>query len=91
MSVTSGHGPTAARDVGPPDSSAPVARRGSFARTMKAVAWSFFGIRKSSEYEKDVVRLNPVHVIIAGVVSAALFVLALVMLVQWIVGSGVAG
>ena len=36
-------------------------------------------------------KLNPVHVIVAGVVSAALFVLALVLLVRWVIGSGVAG
>ena len=68
-----------------------VARKGSFAQTMKAVAWSFFGIRKSSEYEKDVSQLNPVHVIVAGVVAAALFVVALVVLVNWVIASGVAG
>jgi hypothetical protein len=67
-----------------------VARRGSWLRTVRAVAWSFFGIRKGAEYEKDVAQLNPLHVIIAGVVVAALFVLVLVVLVKWIVGSGVA-
>jgi hypothetical protein len=65
--------------------------RGSVLRTFKAVAWSFFGVRKASEYEKDVAQLNPVHVVIAGVVAAGLFVAALVLLVKWVVGSGVAG
>jgi tetrahydromethanopterin S-methyltransferase subunit F len=32
-----------------------------------------------------------VHVIAAGVVSAVVFVLALVLLVRWVVDSGVAG
>jgi hypothetical protein len=67
------------------------ARQGSIVRTFKAVAWSFFGVRKASEYEKDVSQLNPVHVIVAGIVTAALFVLALVLLVKWVVGSGMAG
>ncbi|MDP1691963.1 MAG: DUF2970 domain-containing protein [Burkholderiaceae bacterium] len=66
-------------------------QRVSILRTFKAVAWSFFGVRQASEYEKDVRQLNPVHVVAAGVVAAALFVLALVILVQWVVGSGVAG
>ena len=70
---------------------AAVARKGSFAKTMKAVAWSFFGIRKSTEYEKDVSQLNPVHVVIAGLIGAALFVTALILLVNWVIGSGVAG
>ena len=59
-------------------------------RTFKAVAWSFFGVRQASEYEKDVAQLKPVHVIIAGVLSAAAFVVVLVLLVKWVVGSGVA-
>ncbi|HOB95246.1 MAG TPA: DUF2970 domain-containing protein [Aquabacterium sp.] len=66
------------------------ARKGSFGQTMRAVAWSFFGVRRSSDYAQDVAKLNPVHVIIAGVIGAGLFVLALVLLVQWVVGSGVA-
>jgi hypothetical protein len=70
---------------------AAVARKGSFGQTMKAVAWSFFGIRKSAEYEKDVSQLNPVHVIVAGVIGAALFVGALILLVNWVIGSGIAG
>ena len=57
---------------------------------MKAVGWSFFGVRKSAEYEKDVSRLNPVHVVIAGVIGAALFIIVLVLLVNWVLASGVA-
>jgi len=66
------------------------ARKGSFLQTMRAVAWSFFGVRRSTDYAQDVSKLNPVHVIIAGIIGAALFVAALVMLVKWVVGSGVA-
>jgi hypothetical protein len=62
----------------------------SFLQTMRAVAWSFFGVRRGKDYEKDVAQLNPVHVIIAGVIGALLFVLLLVLLVQWVLGSGVA-
>jgi hypothetical protein len=65
-------------------------RKGSFAQTLRAVAWSFFGVRKGAEYEKDVSQLNPVHVIVAGIVAAALFVLGIVLLVRWVVTSGVA-
>lgn len=65
-------------------------RKGSFAQTLKAVAWSFFGVRKSSDYAQDVAKINPVHVIVAGVIAALLFVLGLVLLVRWIVTSGVA-
>lgn len=54
----------------------------SFIATMKAVMWSFFGVRKNSAYEEDTQTLNPVHVIIAGIIAAVLFVLTLVMLVK---------
>ena len=65
-------------------------RKGSFLQTMKAVAWSFFGVRKSSDYEKDVSQLNPVHVIIAGVIGAVIFIAVLILVVNWVIGSGVA-
>lgn len=68
----------------------PAARKGSFLQTMQAVAWSFFGVRRSADYAQDVAKLNPVHVIIAGILGAALFVSLLVFLVKWVVGSGVA-
>ena len=58
--------------------------------TMRAVLWSFFGVRRRDGYERDVQRLNPVYVIVAGVLAAVLFVLALVVTVQWVVRSGVA-
>jgi Protein of unknown function (DUF2970) len=63
----------------------------SVLRTFKAVAWSFFGVRQASEYERDAAQLDPVHVVVAGVIAAAVFVLALVLLVRWVVGSGIAG
>ncbi len=57
----------------------------SFAATMKAVMWSFFGVRKKSAYEADTQRLNPLHVIIAGIIAAVLFVIGLLMLVKLVV------
>jgi hypothetical protein len=57
----------------------------SFLRTVKAVAWSFVGIRKNSEYEQDQGRLNPFHIIAVALVGVALFVGALVLLVNWVV------
>ena len=65
-------------------------RPGSLMQTVRAVAWSFLGIRKSSGYEKDVQQLNPVHVVVVGIVGAALFVAVLVVLVRWVISSGVA-
>jgi hypothetical protein len=57
-------------------------RKASFGATMKAVFWSFFGIRKRSDYEKDAGSLNPVHVVIAGLIGVLLFIGVLVVLVR---------
>ena len=66
------------------------ARPLSLLQTVRAVGWSFFGVRRSADQAHDVQKLNPVHVIIAGLLGAALFVTVLVVLVRWVVGSGVA-
>ena len=68
-----------------------VQRKASFRQTLSAVAWSFFGVRRSKDHENDMAKLNPVHVIIAGVLGAAVFVLMLLLLVRGVIGSGVAG
>jgi len=60
-------------------------RKASFTATMKAVFWSFFGVRRRSDYENDAARLNPLHVIIAGVIGAAVFVVVLVLIVNMVV------
>jgi len=60
-------------------------RKASFFATMKAVLWSFLGIRKKNDYEQDAAQLNPVHVIIAGVIGALIFVLTLIVIVKQVV------
>ena len=63
----------------------------SFWQTVKAVAWSFIGLRKGAGYQQDIQKLNPVHVIVTGIIGAVLFVLTLVLIVRWVISSGVAG
>jgi amino acid transporter len=62
-----------------------VQRKISFGATVRAVLWSFFGVRKKSDYDEDVQNLNPVHVIVAGIIAAVLFVLGLLMVVKLVV------
>jgi hypothetical protein len=69
---------------------AAVARRGSLGETFRAVAWSFFGVRRRADLDRDAERLNPVHVVVAGLIAATLFVAGLILLINWVVGSGVA-
>ena len=54
-------------------------------QVVKAVFWSFFGIRRRAEYEKDAVALKPLQVIVAGIIGAILLVLSLVTLVHFII------
>lgn len=61
-------------------------RKGSIFRTVKAVMWSFVGLRARGDYEKDVAQLNPVHIVIFGLVGVAVFVGSLIMLATWVVG-----
>jgi hypothetical protein len=63
----------------------PPARKASFLATAKAVAWSFFGVRKKSHYERDAANLNPVHVIIMGIAGAALFIALLLFIIKFVV------
>jgi amino acid transporter len=57
----------------------------SLLHTIKAVAWSFIGIRKNSEYQNDLSRLNPLHIVLVALVAVVLIVLGLVALVHWVV------
>jgi hypothetical protein len=54
-------------------------------QTVRAVAWSFIGIRKNSEYQQDLGKLNPLHIIVVALVAVALFVIGMILLVNWIV------
>ena len=58
---------------------------GSIWRTIRMVGWSFFGIRKSSESQEDMARVNPLHIIAVGIVGAVIFVVGLIVLVNWVV------
>ncbi|MDO8888575.1 MAG: DUF2970 domain-containing protein [Hydrogenophaga sp.] len=61
-------------------------RKGSFAGTVKAVLWGFLGVRRNADYQNDIARLNPLHLMAVGVGMAFLFVLALILLVNWVAG-----
>ncbi len=64
----------------------PEARQGgSIVATIKAVLWGFLGVRRRDDYQKDIARLNPLHLMAVGVVMAFLFVIGLMLLVNWVV------
>ncbi len=67
----------------------PKDRKGSLLRTVKAVLWSFIGLRSRAEFNKDLAQLNPIQLIAVGLVVALVFVLGLVVLVNWVVSQPV--
>lgn len=60
-------------------------RKGSLMGTVKAVLWGFLGVRRNADYQDDIAKLNPIHILVVGVVMALLFVLGLILLVNWVV------
>jgi preprotein translocase subunit Sec61beta len=61
-------------------------KRAGFWATVRAVLWSFLGIRRFNDYREDATSLDPKAVVVAGVLGGVLFVLAIVALVQLVVG-----
>ena len=67
------------------NAASPLQRKGSLLRTVRAVAWSLIGLRKGSEYQKDIEKLNPIHIIVVGLIALFLLVVGLIVLVNWVV------
>jgi hypothetical protein len=63
----------------------PPVKNATFGATMKAVFWSFFGVRKRRDYEHDAANLNPIHVIVGGLIGVVLFIGILVFIVRMVV------
>ena len=54
-------------------------------KTVRAVLWSFLGIRKAADFQNDVKALTPVHILVVGIGLCFLFVLGLMLVVKLIV------
>jgi hypothetical protein len=55
--------------------------------TVKAVLWSFLGLRRRDDFERDVQRLNPIAVMATAVVLTLVFIAVLMMIVHWVVAA----
>ena len=53
-----------------------------FGETMLAVAWSFIGLRRRSDFERDVGALRPGYVFAGALIAAACFVTLLLAAVR---------
>jgi hypothetical protein len=49
------------------------------------VLWGFLGVRRNADYQSDIAKLNPIHILVVGVLMAVLFVAGLIAVVNWVV------
>ena len=70
----------------PPDPrpGAPPARPATLPEIVRAVLWSFFGVRKGQAMQRDIVTIKPHQVIVVGILVAAAVVAILLILVRFI-------
>lgn len=61
----------------------------SFWYSLKAVLWSFIGLRRKRDFDGDDARLNPLHIVIAALLAVALFIGVLVTVVKLVVAHAV--
>ncbi len=59
------------------------AKKISFLSTLGAVAWSFTGLRRKKDYERDVGGLHPLYVVIAALLLGVAFIVALVFVARY--------
>ena len=59
-------------------------KRSSPLHAIRAVMWSFFGVRSKSEYQADIARLSMTQIIVSGVIGAILFVMTLLLVVYFV-------
>jgi len=60
-------------------------KKSSFMQSLKAVMWGFLGVRKKAGLQEDVASLSFVHIIIAGVIGALIFMSVLLLIVKAVV------
>ena len=62
-----------------------MSKKSTFMYSMVAVLWAFLGVRKKSGLQDDVASLSFIHIIIAGVVGALIFMGVLLLIVKAVV------
>ncbi len=54
----------------------------SFLRSMQMVTWAFLGLRSRSAAKDDMSQTNPIAIVVAGIIGAALFIFACISVVN---------
>jgi hypothetical protein len=65
--------------------STPEAKKLNPLRAARAVFWSFFGVRRNKDYADDIANLTVKQIIVSGIIGGVIFVLSLVMLVNYVI------
>ena len=69
----------------PQPSETPPPRQARLSEVVRAVLWSFFGVRKRHRMQEDAVSIRPHQVVIVGVAIAAAFVVTLLVVVRLVI------
>lgn len=59
-------------------------KKASVWQVAKAVFWSFAGIRRKGDLEKDAEMIQPSQVIIGGLIGGLIFVVSILLVVKWV-------
>jgi hypothetical protein len=54
---------------------------------MRAVMWGFLGVRKRSGQDADMASISFVHIVLAGVLGAVIFMTILLLIVKAVVSN----
>lgn len=60
-------------------------KRAGFWYTMKAVVWSFVGLRRHSDFNSTDAKLNPFYIVAAALIGVAIFIGLLILAVRFAV------
>ena len=58
-----------------------------FLISMRAVLWGFLGVRKRSGQDADMASVTFVHIVLAGILGAIIFMAILLMIVKAVVAN----
>ena len=58
-----------------------------FLISMRAVLWGFLGVRKRSGQDADMASVTFVHIVLAGILSAIIFMTILLLIVKAVVSN----
>jgi hypothetical protein len=59
-------------------------KKASHLQAVRAVFWSFFGVRRNRDYQSDAMHLTMTQVVVSGIIGAILFVATLLLLVYFV-------